>query len=165
MRRMRHGAVQVSLLAPLFAVLLLGTADVAGARGLRETAIETGTILIEEVWARPAPSAGGTTAVYFRITNTGSITDYLIAAQTPITGAVELHTHIIDGDVMRMRMVPRVELPPGERVDFLPGGLHVMLIDLAQPLAEGDEFVLTLVFEASPDIELPVEVRPPPVTP
>lgn len=158
MRRERHIATL------LLGVLLVSVAATAGALGLRETAVETETILIEEPWARPAPSAGGVTAAYFRITNTGSMTDFLVAAETPIAGAVELHTHIMDGDVARMRMVPRVELMPGETVEFRPGGLHVMLMDLEEPLSEGEEFMLTLIFEASPSIELPIEAQSPPVT-
>ncbi len=152
-------------IAALFlGVLLVSVAATAGARGVRQTAVETDTILIEEPWARPAPSAGGVSAAYFRITNTGSLTEFLVAAETPVAGTVELHTHIMDGDVARMRMVPRVELVPGETVEFRPGGLHVMLMDLKGPLPEGEEFMLTLLFEASPSIELPVEAQAPPIT-
>ena len=158
MRRESHIA------ALLLGVLLVSVAATAGARGARETAVGPETIVIEEPWARPAPSAGGNTAAYFRITNTGSMTDFLVAAETPIASMAELHTHIMDGDVARMRMVPRVELIPGETVEFRPGGLHVMLMDLAEPLAEGEEFMLTLVFEASPSIELPITARQPPIT-
>lgn len=150
--------------ALLLGVLLVSVATTTWARGVREAAVETETILIEEPWARPAPTAGGVSAVYFRITNTGSMPEFLVAAETPVADHVELHTHIMDGDVARMRMVPRVELLPGETVELRPGGLHIMLMDLVEPLPEGEEFMLTLIFEAVPDIELPITTQSPPVT-
>jgi len=54
---------------------------------------------------------------------------------------------VMDGSTMKMRAVPALELPAGQLVELKPGGLHVMLMDLKQPIKAGDKLVLTLVFE------------------
>jgi copper(I)-binding protein len=64
-------------------------------------------------------------------------------------------------NVMRMRQVPAVELPAGKAVDLKPGGYHVMLMDLKQPVKEGDTVPLTLVFEGKDGQRETVEVKAP----
>ena len=73
----------------------------------------------------------------------------------------ELHEHATQGGVMRMRRVPSLALPPGESVDMAPGGLHLMLFELARPLRRGERFPVTLHFRDAPDVEVQVEVRGP----
>ncbi len=115
------------------------------------------TIEIVAPWTRA--SAGMTGAGYMTLRNTGEAADRLVAASTPAAGRAELHTMTMDGDVMRMRRVEAIEIPPGGSTELRPGGLHVMLFGLKQPLKEGDRFPLTLRFERTGEVTVEVAVR------
>ena len=86
----------------------------------------------------------------------------LVGVSSPVAGVAEVHEMKMDGDVMKMRAVPMLELPAGKSVQFKPGGYHVMLMDLKQPLPNGSTVPLTLVFkdekgvESRMDLKLPV---------
>jgi len=71
----------------------------------------------------------------------------LIAARSPVAGVVELHEMVMDGDVMKMRQIPGLDIVPGRVLDLKPGGFHVMLLDLQGQLRGGDVVPITLVFE------------------
>lgn len=120
-----------------------------------------GALTIYERWARPTPPGAATGAGYMVLTNTGDDADRLVGASSEVCDRVELHTHLMDNGVMRMRQVPSVELPPGESVAIAPGGLHLMLIGLKSPLEEGMSFPLTLMFEGGGSITVNVVVRHP----
>lgn len=86
-------------------------------------------------------------AAYATITNMGTGDDTLIAVTAPGVTTIELHTMDMDGDVMRMREVEGgIGVPAGEAARLEPGGLHIMLIGLTVPLAEGTALPLTLTF-------------------
>jgi copper(I)-binding protein len=70
-----------------------------------------------------------------------------------------LHTHIRDGEVMRMRPVADIPIPPGETVRLRPGGLHVMLIGLKEPLRQGTTVPLTLRFERAGETTVQLEIQ------
>jgi len=117
-------------------------------------------INIEEPFAHETIGLGTTGAAYMLIQNSGAGPDRLIAAATPNAGSTELHTHIKDGDTMRMRKVDGIDIPAGEIVALAPGGLHVMLFDLAAPLAAGDMIPLNLTFENAGDMTIDVSIVP-----
>lgn len=103
-------------------------------------------IAIEEAWARPGMN-GGMSAAYFRISNGGSETDYLVNAISDIAELTEIHeSYQADGGMMGMRKVERVEVPSMSSVMFQQGGLHVMFIQLNRDLTAGDTIDLTLEF-------------------
>ena len=112
---------------------------------------------VEGAWARPtvAGQAGG--GGFLKITS--ATADRLISASAPISKSVELHTMQMDGDVMRMREIPAIELPAGQTVELKPGGLHVMFIGLTQTLDNGASFPLTLRFEKAGEVKIDVQVR------
>jgi copper(I)-binding protein len=85
-------------------------------------------------------------AAYLRIRNVSERDMALVAAFSPVADAVELHTHIDDKGVMRMRQVREIVVPAGSEVALKPGGYHVMLIGLPSPLLAGDKVVITLSF-------------------
>lgn len=114
---------------------------------------------IDGVWARATAGAARTGAAYMTIQNDGATADRLVAAASPIAGSVELHAHLKDGDVMRMRPVMAVEVAPGEPAVLQPGGLHVMLLDLKGPLKDGESFPLTLTFEKAGKVTVSVAIR------
>jgi copper(I)-binding protein len=116
-----------------------------------------GDLTIDHPWARASVAANG--AAYMTISTSGSAPDQLVAAASPVAGKVELHTHIVEGDVMRMRPVKAIEINVGEPAVLKPGGLHVMLIGLKAPLKEGDKFSLTLTFEKAGTVTVDVSVQ------
>ncbi len=104
------------------------------------------------VWA----PVGSATAAYFDITNTGGASDLLLGVEADVADA-SLHETVMDDDVMKMQSVRELEIPAGGAVRFEPGGLHVMLVDVA-PLDVGDIIELRLQFETSGTIRLQVPV-------
>jgi periplasmic copper chaperone A len=68
----------------------------------------------------------------------------LIGASSPVAGVVEIHEMSMEGNVMRMRAIPGLDLPAGQAVVLKPGGFHIMLMDLKQPLKVGEPVPVTL---------------------
>ncbi|UTH75586.1 copper chaperone PCu(A)C [Chromobacterium sp. IIBBL 290-4] len=121
---------------------------------------ELGSIHIGHPWSRAMPETSATGGVYLSLENKGKEADKLVSAATPRAETAELHTHINDNGVMRMRKVEGgVELPAGKTVKFAPGSYHVMLMGLKQPLKAGDHFPLTLKFEKAGSVTVDVVVQ------
>jgi copper(I)-binding protein len=141
--------------AAALAVLLL-----AGAGTLRAHEFSANGVSVVHPWARA--TAGGATvgAAYLEIKASAGTSDRLLGVRSPVAGRAEIHTHIADGDVMRMRRVEALPLPPGGSRVLGPSGDHVMLFDLKRPLKEGDLVKLTLVFEEAGEIEVDASVEP-----
>lgn len=118
-----------------------------------------GEIKIEHPWARASAGAAANGAAYMTIATSGTTSDQLVKAASPVAGKVELHTHILDGDVMRMRPVSGITVNVGEPAVLRPGGLHVMLIGLNEPLKPGSQFPLTLTFEKAGTVTVQVDVE------
>lgn len=118
-----------------------------------------GDLKIDHPWARATPGAITTGAAYLTVTTQGQAPDRLIAAETPRAAKAELHTMMMDGDIMKMRQVSAVEINPGEPTLLKPGGLHIMLIGLKAPLREKDSFPMTLTFEKAGKLEVQVTVE------
>ena len=98
-------------------------------------------------------------AAFMTLKNASAVNDQLVAASTPVSATAELHNHIKEGDVVRMRQVPSIEVPAGGSVALQPGGLHVMLLGLKQPLREGETFPLTLTFAHAGAVTVEVPVK------
>jgi len=135
-----------------FFVIILTAAFLWSACGAKE-GIEVG-----DAWAR-ASTQGMNSAVYFVIENHNSEIVELIGAASEAAEAVEIHESRIEGDVMNMNRVEVVTLEPSAKVEFAPGGYHVMLIGLKQDLQAGDEIEVTLQFRDSPVIVVKAEIR------
>lgn len=116
-------------------------------------------VRVEDPWARPSLGMVPNGSAYLSLHNDGGEADRLLGAETPVAERAELHDHVMEGDVARMQAVEAVELPAGEAVTLEPGGLHVMLMGLEEPLRVGDSFPLTLLLEEAGRIEVTVEVR------
>jgi periplasmic copper chaperone A len=100
---------------------------------------------VNNAWAGATPGKAENGAAYVTIISpTG---DRLVSVSTPIAKKAELHTMSMQGMVMKMRPISGVEIPPGQPVSLKPGGEHIMLLGLNQPLREGQSFPLTLDFE------------------
>jgi copper(I)-binding protein len=140
--------------------LALAAVSVAQAHGYR-----IGDLHIEHPWTRPTATDRTPGAAYFIVTNRGGADDRLIEVRPhpDFAGRAEIHTHINDHGIMRMREVDGgLVIPAGEEVALQPGGLHIMLYELTGPLAEGDLHAMTLVFERSGEIEVAFYVQQPP---
>lgn len=102
---------------------------------------------IDHPWSRPAP-AGGNGAGYVAITNTGKAADRLLGATTPIAQRVDMHRSMeMNGMAMMHPVEGGIALAPGATAVFAPGGYHLMLVGLKQPLKAGDSFPVTLKFQ------------------
>jgi len=85
-------------------------------------------------------------ALYLTIGNGGTEDDTLVAVQTVSAGRAEIHDQMRDGDMVHMRPREHVVVPADDVVAFAPGGLHVMLMELTEPVAEGDTIVVDFRF-------------------
>ena len=118
----------------------------------------TGGITVVRPWARATPGGATTGVVYLEIEAAAGASDRLVSVETVAAGRAELHTHVMEGDVMKMRPLAAIELKPGGSVTLSPHGDHIMLLDLKGPLKEGDHLPLKLRFETSVSIEVDVPV-------
>lgn len=103
-----------------------------------------------------APLPGQTTGVGFMTVENKGAADRLLSASSPVSDRIELHTHIDDNGVMRMREVMAIDLPAGETVELKPGSYHIMVFNT--DMAVGDETTVTLDFENAEDVTLVVPV-------
>lgn len=120
--------------------------------------VTAGDIAIGHPWTRAA-GANSNGAGFMTLKNNGAAGDRLISAASPAARVVELHTHIREGDVMRMRPVADIPIPPGQTVHLRPGGLHIMLIGLTEPLRQGTTMPLTLRFEQAGEVQVTLGVE------
>jgi len=100
---------------------------------------------VKDAWVRTAVPGQSGTGAFMSITAKNGAK--LVGASSPVAGVVEVHEMKVDGDVMRMRAVPALDLPAGQAVQLKPGGYHVMLMELKQALPKGATVPLTLTFK------------------
>ena len=134
--------------------LALGMLPLAGA-GAR--AADANGVTISHPWARATPGGSTISAAFLEIKSEAG--DKLLSASSPIAGRVEVHTHIMEGDVMKMRRVDALDIEPGKVRVLKPMGDHIMLMDLKEPLKEGGTVKMTLTFEkaGAVDVEAPIQ--------
>jgi len=119
------------------------------------------TLGISDVWARPG-NTGGNSAIYLIVDNPTGQADSLLMASSAVADTVELHSSSMGADgMMMMEHQENIPVPAGEKIEFKPGGLHVMLIGLKNDLKAGDTFQVTLKFEKSGEKTLDVTVKEP----
>ena len=104
-------------------------------------------VSVQDPYVRLAPPNAAATGAFMVIRNTGDKDVKVIKADNPVSKATELHTHLNEGGVMKMRPVPAIEIKAKGEAVLKPGGLHVMMIDLKAPLKEGDSVPITLTFD------------------
>jgi len=116
-------------------------------------------VQVKDAWARPAVQGQSATGAFMSLTSADGAR--LVGASSPVAGVVEIHEMAMDGNVMKMRAVPGIDLPPGRSVDLKPGGYHVMLMDLKRPLKLGERVPVELRFETRDKrlVTQPVEVE------
>jgi copper(I)-binding protein len=112
---------------------------------------------VKSAWVRGTVPAQKTTGAYMEISSARDAS--LVGAESTAAGEVEVHEMSMDKNVMRMRAVPRLDLPAGKTVELKPGGYHMMLIDLKKPLKKGDSVPLRLKIENKDKTVSTVEVK------
>jgi copper(I)-binding protein len=125
--------------------------------------IVAGSIRIGHPWAPMTVSGQVNGGAYMKLQNNGATPDRLIGASTAAADHVELHSMKLDGDVMRMREVDAIDVPPGGLVELKPGGLHLMLVGLKAPLKQDEKVPMTLRFEKAGEVKVDLKIdRPQP---
>jgi copper(I)-binding protein len=112
---------------------------------------------VKDAWVRGTVPQQKATGLFAKITSVQG--GKLVGASSPMAAAAEVHEMILVGNVMKMRPVPVLELPAGKAVELKPGGYHVMLLELKQPLKAGDIVPVTLVVEGKDGKRESVEVK------
>lgn len=104
-------------------------------------------VAITKGWARATPPGSTVGVVYAQLT--AAREDEILSVTTPLAERVEIHVSTQEDGVARMRRVERLKLPAGEPVRFAPGGYHLMLVGLREPLVAGRSLDVTFTFRAA----------------
>jgi copper(I)-binding protein len=118
-------------------------------------------LTIDGAWVRGTVPAQKATGAFMKITSKQDAA--LVGASTPLADKAEVHEMKMQGDVMKMNAIPRLPLPAGKPVELSPGGYHIMLFGLKQPLKAGDKLPLELQIEQGgkrETVKVDVEIRP-----
>jgi copper(I)-binding protein len=105
----------------------------------------TAAVKVEGAWARATVAGQQGSGAFMSLTAPSALK--LVGVSSPVAGVAELHEMKMEGDIMRMRSVPAIDLPAGTRVQLKPGGYHLMLMDLKAPLRKDTQIPLTLVLQ------------------
>jgi copper(I)-binding protein len=152
MQRVLSGEIVMKNIATIAALLLAGVMNASQAAG-------NATIEVTEAYARAVPPSAPNSAAFMVINNHGDADRQLVSAESDVSKVTELHNHINDNGVMRMRQVPQITAPAKGSVELKPGSFHVMLIGLNQPLNEGDEVNLKLTFDDGSEQQLAIKAK------
>jgi copper(I)-binding protein len=119
---------------------------------------------VRDAWVRQTVPGQSGTGAFMKLTAPSGAR--LVGASTPAAGVAEVHEMKMEGDTMKMRAVTGgLELPPRQTVELKPSGLHVMLMDLKQPIAKGGSIPLTLRFEDAKGVKSSLQLDVPVGTP
>ena len=121
------------------------------------TAAAQGQVEARAAWARATVQGQTTAGAYMQLTSNERAS--LVGAESPAAGSAEIHEMRMEGKVMRMRALPRLELLPGKTVEFKPGGYHIMLLGLKRPLKKGEVVPIRLKLEMRDKSVRTLEVR------
>lgn len=109
-------------------------------------------VQVEKPWARATAPGSKVAGGYMVIRNAGASADRLLSASSPAAAKVELHVHINEGGVMKMREVPGFDVPAKGTFELKPGGPHLMFMDIKQPFKEGEKVPVKLKFEKAGEV-------------
>jgi hypothetical protein len=114
---------------------------------------------VKSAWARPTVAGQMGTGAFMHLTSKEGAR--LLGASSDVAGVVEIHEMAMQGNVMQMRAIRSLDLPPGSTIELKPGGHHMMLMDLKRPLATGEKIKVELRLETRDRklVTQPVEVE------
>ena len=142
-------------------LILAGLLIAATNCGIAHAAGAADQISVSDAYIRLAPPGAMATGAYMVIRNAGPREVRVVKAASTVSLIAELHTHLNEGGVMKMRQVKDIPVPPGGEAVLKPGGLHVMLIEMRLPLREGDTVPITLGLDDGSSKQIGVPVRNP----
>lgn len=116
-------------------------------------------VLVKNLFMFELPPNRTTAAVYARITNNSDVTQPLNYIHSPLAENIQVHRNFYENGMMQMRPVKKLSLSPGETLNLEPGGFHLMVFGLYDPLKAGDTFEITFEFETGHVLTTQVEVR------
>ncbi len=117
------------------------------------------SVTAADAYIRAVPPGQPNSAAFMVLKNGDSVDHALVKAASPAANVVELHTHVHEDGMMKMRPVDKIDIKAGGETALQPGGLHIMLIDLTQPLTPGERVPVTLTFEDGTSKNIDAEVR------
>jgi copper(I)-binding protein len=122
--------------------------------------VTAGSLKISSPWARATPKGASIGGAYLTIVNTGTEPDRLIGGSSDVAGRVEIHEMSMDNGIMKMRLLANgAEIKPGQTVEFKPGGYHIMLVGMKEPLKPGEHFKATLEFAKAGKVDVTFTVE------
>ena len=143
--------LQVFAFAALFAVL---------SASAHAQEIKAGDLVITQPWSRATPGGAKIAGGFLTIENKGAAPDRLIGGSGDIAGKVEIHEMAMNNGVMTMRPLDKgLAIEPGKTVKLAPGGYHLMLMDLKNPLKQGEKVPLELQFEKAGKVTVSLDVQ------
>ena len=123
---------------------------------------QSAPVKVEGAWARATGQGQKGTGAFMSLTAKDAT--QLVGVSTPVAGVAEVHEMKMEGDVMKMRALPLLDLPAGKKVDLKPGGYHIMMMDLKAPLAKDSTVPVTLLFKDAKGVESKLELKLPVAT-
>ena len=150
---------QLTLAAALLSVGTAFAESHEGMHGMQHDNMQKGDIQVQHPYARAVPPGQPNSAAFMTLNNKGHMANAVVSASSPAAKVVEMHTHIMDGGMMKMRKVERIDIPAMGKTELKPGGFHIMLIGLKQQLKPGMKVSLTLKFADGTEntIDTPVQ--------
>jgi periplasmic copper chaperone A len=122
--------------------------------------VKAGDLVISQGWARATPGGAKIGGGFLTIENKGSAPDRLIGASSDAAGKIEVHEMAMNDGVMKMRPLDNgLAIEPGKTVKLAPGGYHLMMMDLKNPLKQGDKMPISLQFEKAGKVAVTLDVE------
>jgi len=146
-------------LIPLFLIMVATACGAPPTSSEAHEASAGSSLAAANAWAAPTPAGVDVAAGYLTISNPTNTADHLLSATSPRAERVEVHEMSMDGAVMRMRQLQRLEIPAHGEVRLGPGGNHLMFFGVREPFAQGQEIPVRLVFERAGAIDVTLPVR------
>ena len=122
--------------------------------------VKAGDLVISQAWSRATPGGARIAGGYLTIENKGTSADRLIGGSGDLAAKVEVHEMAMNNGVMTMRPLDKgLAIEAGKTVRLAPGGYHLMLMDLKNPLKQGEKVPVTLEFEKAGKVTLSLDVQ------
>lgn len=119
-----------------------------------------GKVVVEGAWVGEVPPSSPVAAAYITIKNEGTADDKLLSVTSSISGSTMIHQTVVDEEgVARMDMIDALVIPAGKSVILKPGGTHIMLMDLKEPVTGKGKIELDLKFENAGEMKIEAPVK------
>ncbi len=137
----------------------VATALAAGGAQADPHQVKKGGLVISDRMVRTSFGAAPNSAAYMVIANDGAAPDKLVSARCACAASVGIHETENMSGMSTMKSVGPIIIPAHGQVVFHPGGLHLMLTRLKEPLVEGGEQDITLVFQHAGVVRASFHIR------